>query len=732
MSTQRQNSFKKFTQRTTKDQKAESTKKSLSEIFNQNVFDKTKMQKYLSKEVYEKLTSSIEEGIPLDRRTADQVAAALKAWALDNGATHFTHWFHPLTDTTAEKHDSFLDINSKGEAFESFDGSKLVQQEPDASSFPSGGIRNTFEARGYTVWNPASPAFIINKTLCIPSLFISYTGESLDFKMPLLKTLNLINEKALKVLKIFDKNIKRVFVTVGLEQEYFLIDEAFYYGRPDMMLTGRTLLGHSSAKDQQMQDHYFGAIPKRVEAFMEEFENEAYKLGIPLKTRHNEVAPNQFECANIFEEANLSVDHNMLLVELMRRTARKHNLRVLLHEKPFEGINGSAKHTNWSLMTDTGINLLKPGKNPRTNLMFLSFFVNILKAIYDYADLLRASIISAGNEHRLGGHEAPPSIVSSFIGEKLAKILQELENNVPANELMSPTQKTEIKLGIGKIPEILLDNTDRNRTSPVAFTGNRFEFRAVGSSQNPASMLIVVNTAVANQLDFFFNDVKNIIKKGVKKDEAILKVLKKYISECKNIIFNGNGYSNEWIALAAQRGLTNIKDVQKALEFYISEKSISLFTKNKIFTEKEIKARYEVRLDKYKKTLQIESRILGDIVQNHIIPAVIKYQNILMENVLKQKKLFEQDEYMDINKQSIELIKYISKTIKEIQELNDLMRRARKHANNVEDIVESTRMYIDNVKPYLSAIRQKVDKLERVIDDQLWPLPKYREMLYSL
>lgn len=730
MSELRFNAFKEFTNREVKS--VDYPTISASEYFGQNVFNKSKMQKYLSKEVYEKLTSSIEEGAPLDRRIADQVAAGLKAWAIENGVTHFTHWFHPLTDTTAEKHDSLLEVNLRGEAFENFDGSVLVQQEPDASSFPSGGIRNTFEARGYTVWNPASPAFIINKTLCIPSIFISYTGEGLDFKTPLLRSMAALNKQAVKVANFFDKNVTKVSITIGLEQEYFLIDEALFYARPDLVLTGRTLLGHSSAKDQQLQDHYFGAIPPRVEAFMQEFEIEAYKLGIPMKTRHNEVAPNQFECASSYQDANLAVDQNMLLMDLMRRIAKRHHLRVLFHEKPFNGINGSAKHTNWSMATDTGINLLKPGKNPRTNLMFLSFLVNTIKAVYDNADLIRASIVSSGNEHRLGGHEAPPSIVSVFLGEKLTEVLNQIENSVPASEIMSPTQKTEIKLGIGKIPEVLLDNTDRNRTSPVAFTGNRFEFRAVGSSQNPASLLIVLNTAVANQLDIFYSDVAKLVKKGLKKDEAILKTIRSYIIESKNIRFDGNGYSKEWLEESKRRGLSNINDVQVALKSYIDKRTIELFKKFMIFSEKELYARYEVRLEKYRKSLQIESRVLGDIVQNHIIPAIIKYQNVLLENLKSLKVIFSDAEFKAMASEQIEMVKLFSTNISEIQKKAEQMRLARKAANNNDDCDIKTRQYIETVKPYLTDIRILVDKLERIVDDQLWPVPKYRELLYTL
>lgn len=703
-----------------------------SENFGLKVFDKRKMQKYLSHEIYEKLTSTIEEGSVLDLATADQVAAALKSWALDNGCTHYTHWFHPLTNTTAEKHDSFINLTMRGEPIENFDGSQLIKQEPDASSFPSGGIRSTFEARGYTVWNPASLPFIFEKTLCIPSIFISYKGESLDFKTPLLKTLKLINEKATKVVNLFDSNVKKVFVTVGLEQEYFLVDEAFYLARPDLVLTGRTLFGHSSAKDQQMQDHYFGAIPPRVAAFMEEFEKEAILLGIPIKTRHNEVAPNQFECSVLFEDANLAVDHNMLLMEIMRRIARKHHLRVLFHEKPFKGINGSAKHTNWSLMTDNGINLLKPGKNPQQKLMFVTVFVNIIKAVSEHYDLLRASIVSAGNEHRLGGHEAPPSIISVYVGDTISQLLENIEKNISPSQFLSDNQIINLKLDIGKIPEVFLDNTDRNRTSPLAFTGNRFEFRAVGASQNPASSLIVLNTIVANQFDIFLKDVSKFIEEGINKDEAILKVLSKYISESKKVIFNGNGYSKQWHEEAQKRGLSNITDVHEALKAYISPKSIELFTSNNIFTQRELEARYEVRLETYQKILQIEARVINDIVQNHIIPALIKYQNLLMDNIIKYKTVFNTDINDENLEYQIQITKFIGESITFLKRYLEQMREERKIANKIEDLEQKTRHYIDKVKPYFDKIRERVDKLERVVGDEFWPLPKYREMLYSL
>jgi len=703
---------------------------STSEYFGQNVFNEDKMQKYLSKDVFHKLKGSIYSGEDIDRKTADQVAAGMKAWSMEMGATHYTHWFHPLTDSTAEKHDAFLEVSLNGDVFENFDGSVLVQQEPDASSLPSGGIRNTFEARGYTAWDPSSPAFIVNKTLCIPTIFISYTGEALDYKTPLLRSLDILDKHAVKICEYFDKNVEKVIATVGLEQEYFLIDDALYNARPDLMVSDRTLLGHPSAKDQQLQDHYFGAIPQRVEVFMQELEIESYKLGIPIKTRHNEVAPNQFECSSIHEEANLSVDHNLLLMELIRRTARKHKFRALFHEKPFKDINGSAKHTNWAIATNTGVNLLKPGKNPKSNLQFLTFLVNTVKAVCDYSDLLRASIVSAGNEHRLGGNEAPPAIISVFLGQKLTSILNEIEKRVPT-KLMTPNEKTEIKLDIGKIPDLLLDNTDRNRTSPFAFTGNRFEFRAVGSSANAAAPLIILNTAVANQLKCFYEEVEKLRNEGIKKDEAILKIIRKVIIDSKKVRFDGNGYSKEWKNEAKKRGLSNITDIIKALDAFKTKKSVDLLEKYQVLNNKEINARYDVLIEKYKKQIQIESRILGDIVLNHIIPAVLKHQNMLIENVKGMKDIFVKSEYDELTKARKKLIKDISIYISQIKQKTEEMRLARKKANSTNNCLKTTRMYIDEVKPYLEEIRMHVDKLERVVDNELWPLPKYRELLYS-
>ncbi|MBN2664038.1 MAG: glutamine synthetase III [Bacteroidales bacterium] len=704
---------------------------SCSEYFAINVFDKKKMQKYLSKDVFHKLINAIEQGANLDRKIADQIATGMKSWALERGATHYTHWFHPLTDSTAEKHDSFLELTLNEEVFESFDGSKLVQQEPDASSLPTGGIRNTFEARGYTAWDPSSPAFIVNKTLCIPTIFISYTGEALDYKTPLLRSLSVLDKYASEVSRYFDADVKKVITTLGWEQEYFLIDEALYNARPDLVLTGRTLLGHASAKDQQLQDHYFGSIPQRVEAFMQEAEIESYKLGIPLKTRHNEVAPNQFECASIFQEANLAVDQNLLAMEILRRVARKHKLRIIYHEKPFKGINGSAKHSNWSLATDTGVNLLKPGKNPKSNLQFLTFLVNTMKAVYDYSDLLRASIVSAGNEYRLGANEAPPAIISVFLGSKLSKILDDIEKRIPA-DAMTPNEKTEIKLDIGRIPEILLDNTDRNRTSPFAFTGNRFEFRAVGSSGNSAASMIVLNTAVANQLKIFIEEVEKIRKKGFKKDEAILKVLRKTITASKPVVFEGNGYSNDWVNEAKKRGLTNIKSVQEALKAYLDKKSIELFENHGVLTKKELIARYEVKIEKYKKQLQIESRVLGDIVLNHIVPTIIQYQNLLIENVKGLKEIFNKDEFEVLADARIDIIRDISLSVSTIKLKSEQMRLARKKANNLTNCESIVIAYAKEVKPFFEQIREYIDSLERIVDNELWPLPKYREILFTI
>ncbi len=702
-----------------------------SDYFGINVFDMSKMKKYLSKEAFKSVEKAMKEGTGIDRKVADQVAVSMKEWAISRGATHYTHWFHPLTDATAEKHDAFFEIDLEGRPFESFDGKLLAQQEPDASSFPSGGIRNTFEARGYTAWDPSSPAFVVGNTLCVPTIFVSYTGEALDYKAPLLRALNELDKAAVDVCQYFDKNVTKVISTLGWEQEYFLIDTALYQARPDLSLTNRTLMGHTSAKDQQLDDHYFGSIKERVAAFMKDLEIEAHKLGIPLKTRHNEVAPNQFECAPIFEETNLAVDHNQLLMDLIKKIAKRHYFTALLHEKPFAGINGSGKHNNWSMATDTGVNLLAPGKNPKGNLQFLTFLVNTIKAVYDHSDALRASIMSAGNQHRLGANEAPPSIISVFIGKKLTEMLDDLEKSVPKGK-MTPDEKTELKLNIGKIPEILLDNTDRNRTSPFAFTGNRFEFRAVGSDENCASPMIVLNTAMADQLNKFKKEVDELIEnKGLKKDEAIFQVLREYIKYSRKVRFEGNGYSKEWEEEAAKRGLTNVKSAIEAYKAYISDKTIQLFEENEVLSKRELEARFEVRVENYTKKIQIESRVLGDLAINHIIPTAIKYQTSLVENVKGLKDLFGEQEFNHVAGERLEIIKQISKHITSIKQKVNEMIEARKVANKVENIVEKGKLYEENIKPYLNDIRYCIDKLELIIDDEIWPLPKYRELLFN-
>ncbi len=707
----------------------EAPEKKTSEYFGENVFDLRKMKVYLPREAYDTVIDAIDHGTRIPRRIADQVSSGMKAWALDKGVTHYTHWFHPLTGSTAEKHDAFFETSVSDGDIESFDGNQLVQQEPDASSFPSGGLRNTFEARGYTAWDPSSPAFIFDKTLCIPTIFVAYTGEALDFKTPLLKSLSILNEAATEVCQYFDKNVTKVNATLGWEQEYYLIDTALYMARPDLMLTGRTLMGHASAKDQQLEDHYFGTIPTRVNAFMRDFEVEAYRLGIPIKTRHNEVAPHQFECAPVFEEANLSVDHNMLLMDLMKRVAIRHNYTVLFHEKPFKGINGSGKHNNWSLLTDTGVNLLSPGKNPKSNMQFLTFMINTIKAVHESADLLRGSIVSAGNEHRLGGGEAPPAIMSVFIGDYLTRVLDELEHRV-TEKRMTPDEKTEIKLDIGRIPELLLDNTDRNRTSPFAFTGNRFEFRAAGSSSNSAAPITFLSLAVADQLQQFKKDVDAKIDKGVKKDEAIFQVLKDYIIASKAIRFEGNGYSEEWVKEAEKRGLSNISDTIEALQCMITPEAKKLCTKHKIFTEREMDARFEIKLQHYTKKIQIESRVLGDLATNHIVPTVYKYQHQLIENVQGLKQVLDPADFEQIAGVQLHTIKDISGRISLIKIKVKNMLEARKKANAVEGTLEKARMYSDEVKPYLSEIRYHIDHLEMVVDNELWPLPKYREILF--
>jgi glutamine synthetase len=702
----------------------------ISDLFGKNVFHMEVMREYLPSEAFKSMTESIQNGTRLDRKMADQVASAMKDWALTKGATHYTHWFQPLTGSTAEKHDSFFKPVGPGKAIERFEGDLLVQQEPDASSFPNGGIRNTFEARGYTAWDPSSPAFVIGKTLCIPTIFISYTGESLDYKMPLLKALNAVDQAATEVCQYFDKNVTKVIATLGWEQEYFLIDQALFNARPDLMMTGRALFGHSAAKGQQLEDHYFGSIPDRVTEFMREYEMEAILLGIPVTTRHNEVAPNQFECAPMFEECNLANDHNLLLMDLMEKIARKHNFRVLLHEKPFAGVNGSGKHNNWSLSTNTGVNLLAPGKNPKSNLQFLTFFVNIIKAIHDHSDILRACIASAGNDHRLGANEAPPAIISVFIGSQLSTLLDDIELNVKAGK-MTPEDKTELKMNIGKIPQIMLDNTDRNRTSPFAFTGNKFEFRAVGSTANCASAMIVLNTIMAKQLKDFKVSVDKRIDKGEAKDEAILKELQKLIKESKKIRFEGNGYGEEWVVEATKRGLKNLKDTPRALNVWSDKHVTDLFNDMGVLTPRELEARQEIEFDSYILKIQIEARIMSDVVQSMIIPAVIDYQNKLIKNVEGLFSVLGDKAGKEAGKSQIELIQRIAVHLNKMKASSDAMLMSRKAANKIDHAEEKAIAYCDKVKIHFDEIRYHADKLELLVDDELWPLPKFREMLFT-
>jgi glutamine synthetase len=704
--------------------------KVVSDYFGENVFDLPKMELYLSREGYKAVKRAINEGKSLTRQEADMVAAGLKAWALGKGATHYTHWFHPLTDGTAEKHDTFIEYSDNKHVVEKFSGDVLVQSEPDASSFPSGGIRNTFEARGYTAWDVSSPVFVVGTTLCIPTIFVSYTGEALDYKAPLLKALTELDKAAVDVCQYFDKDVTKVIGTLGCEQEYFLIDDALYYARPDLVLAERTLMGHQSSKDQQLSDHYFGSIPDRVMAFMEELEVEAYKLGIPVKTRHNEVAPNQFECAPVFEEVNLAVDHNQILMDTMRKVARKHKFRVLLHEKPFAGINGSGKHNNWSMATNTGVNLLSPGKNPKSNLQFLTFLVNVIKAVNDYNDVLRASVMNETNSFRLGGHEAPPAIISVFVGTYLTGQLENLARKV-TDKKMTPAQKTELKLGIGKIPEILLDNTDRNRTSPFAFTGNRFEFRAVGSSANCATAMIVLNAAVAHTLAKFKKDVDAIIKKGLTKDEAIFQVLKKYILESERVLFEGDNYSAEWHKEAVKRGLCNISSVPDSIGKYLTKESREMLLGTGVFNTKELESRVEVEYEKFTKKVQIESRVLGDMAINHIVPTAVNYMTSLIENIKGLKEIFSKEEFEKLAGARKEMIVDISNHISSIKKLVNEMTEERKKANSVEDTYKKAIAYESKVKPYLDEVRYHIDKLELIVDNEIWPLPKYRELLFT-
>jgi glutamine synthetase len=700
-----------------------------SSLFGKNVFNKNAMQQYLTRAAYESVMDAIVHGKRIDRKIADQVAVSMKDWAMSKGATHYTHWFQPLTGATAEKHDAFFESINGSLAVEKFDGEQLVQQEPDASSFPNGGIRNTFEARGYTAWDPTSPAFVYETTLCIPTIFVSYTGEALDNKTPLLRALQAVDTAATAVCKYFDKNVSKVNATLGWEQEYFLIDEALALSRPDILMTGRTLLGHSPAKGQQLDDHYFGTIPARAMSFMQDLEQECMLLGIPVKTRHNEVAPNQFELAPIFEEANLAVDHNSLLMDVMEKVSKRHHFKVLFHEKPFAGINGSGKHNNWSLSSDRGVNLLSPGKTPMKNLQFLTFFVNTIKAVYENQELLRASIASASNDCRLGANEAPPAIMSVFIGSQLSAVLDELENVTKGK--LSPQEKTDLKLNIiGKIPEILLDNTDRNRTSPFAFTGNKFEFRAVGSWSNCATPMTVLNTIVAKQLKEFKIEVDQLIEtKNLKKDEAVFNVLREYIKASKKIRFEGDGYGDAWEKEAQKRGLSNNKTTPEALKVKTSKAVIDLYEEMDVMSKVEIEARYEIELEEYTKKIQIESRVLADISRNHVVPTAIIYQNTLLENTKNLKEIFGKN-YKDIAKEQIELIMIISNHITEINALANKMTAERKKANKQTGL-KSAELYCNKVKPFFEEIRYHCDKLETMVDDNLWPLTKYRELLFT-
>ena len=700
-----------------------------SDYFGELTFNRNAMREFLTQEAYKKLMSAIEQGETIERRIADQIAAGIKSWAISKGATHYTHWFHPLTGATAEKHDAFISPVEGGMAVENFQGNELIQQEPDASSFPSGGIRNTFEARGYTAWDPTSYAFIMEDTLCIPTVFVSYTGEALDFKTPLLKSLSALDAAATKVCKYFDKNVNKVYATLGWEQEYFLVDAALFKVRPDLALTGRTVFGHASAKDQQLSDHYFGAIHERVIDFMKDLEYESHRLGIPIKTRHNEVAPNQFECAPVYEETNISVDHNQLLMHLMEKIARRHDFQVLLHEKPFKGVNGSGKHNNWSIATNTGVNLLAPGKTSAENFRFLAILVNIIKAVHKHDDLLRAHIASAGNDHRLGANEAPPAIISVFIGSQLSETLDKIEKQVKKGKL--DANGFNLNLNIPKIPEILLDNTDRNRTSPFAFTGNKFEFRAVGSTANCAHPMMALNTIVAQQLNEFSIEVDKLIESGKKKNDSIFQVMKKYIKESKDIRFEGNNYSDEWAAEAEKKGLSNLKSTPQALRLMISKKAIDLFEKCEVLTKRELEARFEIELENYSKKIQIESRVMGDLAKNHIIPIAIRYQNTLIENVRGLKEVLDSKTFVKLSRNQMQTIKEISEHVENIKDKVALMLEQRKIANRINDNEDKALAYNLKVYPYLDDIRRHVDKLELMVDDELWPLPKYRELLFT-
>ena len=719
-------SLKKATNR--KEIFVELPKENISEYFGENVFTIEKMQKYLSKQAYKSVKDSIYNKKKIDMQVADQVASAMKTWAIEKGAKAYTHWFQPLTGGTAEKHDSFFEPTTTGNGIEAFGGKELIQQEPDASSFPNGGIRQTFEARGYTAWDPSSPAFIMKigagVTLCIPTIFISYTGESLDYKAPLLKSVALLEEAALPVVRMYDRHANKIGITLGWEQEYFLVDEAFYYARPDLMVSGRTVLGHTAAKGQQLDDHYFGSIPERVYAFMIDFEKEAHLLGIPVRTRHNEVAPMQFELAPMFEEVNIAVDHNQLIMDILERVAKRHQLRCLMHEKPFAGVNGSGKHNNWSMSTDTGKNLLAPGSTPKSNLLFLITFVNVIKAVYEYADVLRASISSAENDHRLGANEAPPAIISVFIGTHLTKVLDAIEKSKDLDE----QSISDLKMNIHSIiPTLMLDNTDRNRTSPFAFTGNKFEIRAVGSTANCSQPMIVMNTIMANQLIDFKKQVDALKKKGETRDGAVIKIIRQYIKSSKDILFEGDNYSDEWEKEAEKRGLSNIKNTAYALDLYETKKAKNLFISNNIFTERELDARTDIYFEKYILQIQIEARVLGELSINNVIPATIKYQNQLIQNIKGLKEIgLKKSSY----KSQLRIIEVISKHINIVEENVEKMILARRKANKIEDSSKRAKAYFNDVYCYFETIRHSVDRLERVVDNSLWPLPKYREMLF--
>ena len=701
----------------------------VGDFFGSNTFNSEVMRGLLSPEAYLKVTEAISTNGQIDRAIADEVASAMKSWSTSKGATHYTHWFQPLTGETAEKHDAFFDITIEGKAIEKFKGSALVQQEPDASSFPNGGLRNTFEARGYTGWDPSSPAFLMDngaggKTLCIPSVFISYTGEALDYKTPLLKTLNALDKAATAVCQYFDRNITKVTPTLGVEQEYFVVDRALFYARPDLVLAGRTVFGHAPARGQQLEDHYFGSIPPRINAFMVDFEFESMKLGMPVRTRHNEVAPGQFEVAPTFEEVNLAVDHNALLMDLMEKISEKHNLKVLFHEKPFAGVNGSGKHNNWSMGTNTGVNLLAPSTKPKESLRFLTFLVNVVKAVHDNADLLRASIASAGNEHRLGANEAPPAIVSIFLGESLTQALNDLETK--SEVTVNKGDNVYYKLGLNRIPSLMRDNTDRNRTSPFAFTGNKFEFRAVGSSANSASTMTVLNAIVADQLNNFKTDLDLRLAKGEKKELAIVDILKEYFTNSKRILFEGNGYSDEWVEEAAKRGLSNIKSSPEALGILVKPESLSLFERIGVMNHAEVESRYEIELEKYIKNVQIESRVMGDLAMNHVVSTALKYQNnlaVTARNMVELGMTAEAEPIKDI-------LREISTRVLVIKKGVEAMIESRKKANNVTETAERARLYATEVKGHFELIRYEVDKLEEIVDDEDWPLVKYRELLF--